>query len=57
MKCSSMFHECLSNLNNSSITLTTLITFILLKNVGSRSLHAVAAKRLNHQRANLFQKA
>ena len=34
IKCSSMIRERLSNLNNSSITLTTLITFILFKNVG-----------------------
>ena len=34
MKCFCMIHECLSNLNNLGITLTTLITFILFKNVG-----------------------
>ena len=31
IKCSCMIRECLSNLNNSSITLTTLIAFILFK--------------------------
>ena len=34
MKRSCMINECLSNLKNQSITLTTLITFFLFKNVG-----------------------
>ena len=52
-----MIHECMSNLNNSSITLTTLIAFILFKNVGLHSQHAVAARHPLHQKANLFQRA
>ena len=32
--CSCILHECVANLNSLSVTLTTLFTFIVFKNVG-----------------------
>ena len=51
-----MIRERLSNSNNSSITLTTLITFILFKNVGYRSYHAVAADAPTIRELTRFKK-